>query len=552
MALRFLALHMVIGVPFSWTAISEAGPVCVCDADLDVDSDVDVDDLLACSGCVLGIIPPAGAAACDVNCDGTVTACDCRAVSCRFGGGGTECCDLGCNADLTNDGIIDLDDLLACNGCQVGTPPPAGAAACDINCDGSVTPCDCRAVLCQFGGGGEECCALGCNADLTNDGIIDLDDLLACNGCQVGTPPPAGFDACDINCDGRISPCDCRAVLCQFGGGGSECCELGCNADLTNDGIVDVDDLLACNGCIVGTVPPAGFDACDINCDGSISPCDCRAVLCQFGGGGTECCALGCNADLTNDGIVDVDDILACNGCLNSEVPPAGFDACDVNCDGRIDACDCRAVSCRFGGGGDSCCDPCSGDLDNSGLVDVDDLLVCNGCLAGNYPPGGSGVCDINCDGRIGLCDCKAVACRFANEQGCCDSCDTDLDESGITDVDDLLAISACQMGVNPPNNPYGCDVDCDGDVDLCDARHVHCEFSGGTSCCAWVYGDSAPNGGDHFVDLADILCALDGYFDFANCPNADNFPCAIGDGLIDIGDILNVLDAYSGDDCCN
>ncbi len=195
---------------------------------------------------------------------------------------------------------------------------------------------------------------------------------------------------------------------------------------------------------------------------------------------------------------------------------------------------------------------PCDADLvPPAGLIDADDVLACLDCLGGFPPPGGLGACDINCDGAIGSCDCKALLCQFAGGSAavCCLPCDGDLTDDGFVDVDDLLTALEC---LSDPTPDLGCDVECDGDVDACDVLAVECVFLGGDpGCCDWVYGDCAPPF-DGLCDLTDLLCALDGYTAFGLCPDADYFPCPLGDGIIDIGDILSVLDAYTGDDCCD
>lgn len=53
------------------------------------------------------------------------------------------------------------------------------------------------------------------------------------------------------------------------------------------------------------------------------------------------------------------------------------------------------------------------------------------------------------------------------------------------------------------------------------------------------------------FVNLADILCVLDGFEDVALCPHADIAGCE-ENGTIDLDDILSVIAAFGGaDPCC-
>ncbi len=66
------------------------------------------------------------------------------------------------------------------------------------------------------------------------------------------------------------------------------------------------------------------------------------------------------------------------------------------------------------------------------------------------------------------------------------------------------------------------------------------------------AFGDATNDG---FVDVGDILCALDGFAGVQSCPmeRVDISPCegAGPDGFIDVGDILAFLDAFSGTSLC-
>jgi hypothetical protein len=55
---------------------------------------------------------------------------------------------------------------------------------------------------------------------------------------------------------------------------------------------------------------------------------------------------------------------------------------------------------------------------------------------------------------------------------------------------------------------------------------------------------------GDCEVDVADILCALDGFGDMSLCPQADIANC-LSNGVLDVGDVLAVLDAFAGTYLC-
>lgn len=64
-----------------------------------------------------------------------------------------------------------------------------------------------------------------------------------------------------------------------------------CDADLNNDGQVNVFDLAILSGCLTNPNQPQCADA-DINCDGVIDALDVNALLC-LADGGSDCCAPG-------------------------------------------------------------------------------------------------------------------------------------------------------------------------------------------------------------------------------------------------------------------
>ncbi len=106
---------------------------------------------------------------------------------------------------------------------------------------------------------------------------------------------------------------------------------------------------------------------------------------------------------------------------------------------------------------------------------------------------------------------------------------------------------------------PDECATDCNGNglPDPCDLADGHSMDVNGNglpdecSCDARMYGDLSPPTGDGSVDIADILCVLDGFRSPHACAGADLFPCG-GNGLITAADLLAVIDAYSGrDHCC-
>lgn len=64
------------------------------------------------------------------------------------------------------------------------------------------------------------------------------------------------------------------------------------------------------------------------------------------------------------------------------------------------------------------------------------------------------------------------------------------------------------------------------------------------------LFGDIQPAFGNCTVNLDDILCVLNGFGAFPNCPGGDLVPCG-GNGIVNLDDILAVLAAFGGNYAC-
>jgi hypothetical protein len=99
-----------------------------------------------------------------------------------------------------------------------------------------------------------------------------------------------------------------------------------------------------------------------------------------------------------------------------------------------------------------------------------------------------------------------------------------------------------------------GVPISCLTDVDcvVLDANTCTCDqcIMGECVSTPTEFGNSTCDAG-HNVDVGDILCVLDGFAEFALCPNGDLAPPCTGDDNIDVGDVLAVLDAFAGIDSC-
>ena len=358
------------------------------------------------------------------------------------------------------------------------------------------------------------------DGDFNMNGVVDIDDILLVVGC-FGEPPAGSCLPADLNCDGAIDMVDIDAIQCLFAELTDCCRQCTCDGDLDMSGLVDIDDVITVSGCY-GMAPEGECASADIDCDGDIDLFDVDEIQCLFAGlPGAFCCGqCPCFADIVTDGIVDIDDILLAVGCVG--LPPIGAcELADINCDGAIEEIDVGTILCLKNHPAQVCCRHClcNGDVNGSGLTDVDDVILVSGCF-GQPPAGPCAAADLNCNLVIDLDDVAAVQCRFGGGSA-----------------------AACCPGCTFPGAASGCLDDTDCTVDVCNSD-LTCSFP------ARVYGDidTPPNG---IVELGDILCMLDGFTNPPDCPNADIAPCE-GNGIIDVDDILAVLDAYGGaDPCC-
>ncbi len=324
---------------------------------------------------------------------------------------------------------------------------------------------------------GDGICDAG-DTDDDNDGVSDADE--ATNGTDPNDPSECGDSDAD-GCD------DCSATAAtDFSAGsnvdpandgpdndGDGICDAG-DTDDDNDGVSDIDE--ATNG----TDPNDPSECGDSDADGCD---DCSATAATDFSAGSNADPANDGPDNDGDGICDAGDTDDDNdGVSDTDEATNGTDPNDPSeCgDNDADGCDdCSATAATdFSAGsnidpandgpdndGDGICDAGDTDDDNDGVSDTDEATN------GTDPNDPSECGDSDADGCD---DCSATAATdfsagsnvdTANDgldfdgDGICDAGDTDDDNDGVSDTDEIT-------NGTDPNDPSECG---DSDADGCD-----------------------------------------------------------------------------------
>jgi hypothetical protein len=224
------------------------------------------------------------------------------------------------------------------------------------------------------------------------------------------------------------------------------------------------------------------------------------------------------------------------------------------------------------------CCDPLG--IQPLDVIDDDNPCTVDSCEGGVYPavhdagaangnfcPDDGNICTVDTCVN-GVCNHSATA---ANGNTCTEDgnlCTVDFCSNGTCVHSASMAnglgcqgdgvfctYDVCNAGVctHPNINTLPCQqlTDCPPNASSCTGSVGNPGLCVCTPPAGPCYGDVYPSpSGDGICDLADILCAIDGFGNPALCPQADIAPCE-GDGEIDVSDILGVLDGFAGTANC-
>lgn len=264
-----------------------------------------------------------------------------------------------------------------------------------------------------------------------------------------------------------------------------------CDADVNNNGVVNVIDWACIQDCKAGSCGCC-VDSCDVNCDGVVNDMDAGDSIndpsmwqCQFiGFPASVCCGSCCNE---TSGVC-ADDVVSNHCDAGDEAWSQGLRCSEIACDPLPTG---------------ACCDLDFGTCQNGltqALCTGANLVWSNGmsCAQVSCPAPPVGACcnqanghchdaflEVNCSGAgfvwTEASACTSVSCSTPPQDPCL--CDGDVNGAAPLNVIDVLAVLDCAED-NCSNCVDSCDVNCDGYVDHVDTGIVTCQFYGLSDCC--------------------------------------------------------------------
>lgn len=244
-------------------------------------------------------------------------------------------------------------------------------------------------------GGALSCAVMGCSGGAPLDACVSH-----CNG---GTDGDAASDSTDGS---RIDSSDSSPEVLKDGSEDAavEPLPCGCNTDVNRDGYTNLTDQALVRSCLGDAT--GSCTAADFNCDGVVSYCDEERMKCVLDGR-SDCCDIVCGACCTGD---------ACD--------EGSSDHCESRCGEFMgDATTCQATTCtawpQFPAAQEVPGCVCEPDADGDGHAGVRDYLTVLECIISPH----DGCADINCDGRLDMCDAEVALCAFSyTTELCCAS----------------------------------------------------------------------------------------------------------------------------------
>ncbi len=240
-----------------------------------------------------------------------------------------------------------------------------------------------------------------------------------------------------------------------------------------------------------------------------------------------------CNANVNNDGSINVIDEAVVLNCINGNCGGC-VNSCDVNCDGAIDWEDIGIVRCQLQGFTNCCGAPTGACLGMNVGTDYESCQVTT---------------TMSCSWFAGTYQGNDTTCT-----GCL--CNADVNNNGKVQFTDVACVRDCAQFGLCGCCASGCDVDCDGSVDFTDMAATWCEFEGGSNCCNVAVGAcTIPTGGwPDCIETSQSACQFFGGTYYGNgslcadfCPatrifeDADYCPGRADLVRLELGDLTGV-----------
>ncbi len=508
------------------------------DNDCDGETDEDID--------LLG--DPANCGACGTICEVDGASAICVAGECGLGDcddGLANCngfVEDGCETVLASDaehcGVCEnlcaFDNASAsCSGgsCQIGDCAEGfddcdtlRSTGCETNLLTDLEHCGACRSLCEFATTAAVCEAGLCEPSLCEGGLLDCDDDLETNGCEVD-PTGDGLNCggCGIECafvnaaatcdESRCEMGDCEGPFRDCANGPADGCETDTDTSVVNCGscgrtcaFPNAEASCGEGECVMGACLDGWADCINGDTDGcetriESDPGNCGGCgdLCEFDNAQGICSGGDCSMGACVLGRADCneDDVDGCERNLVDDALHCG--ACENACDDTNATAICEDRACSI----DECdegFDDCNGAAFDGCEVELEsDDLHCGECRNSCVASGGDAVCIagdcevLECDAGFGDCDgrydtgCEVPLVASLGHCGeCFNVCSYDNGFAACRFAE--CEFLACDTGWGDCNDDVdidGCETDLDTSLDHCGVCGLQCDIAGANEVCS-------------------------------------------------------------------
>ncbi|HQQ63603.1 MAG TPA: thrombospondin type 3 repeat-containing protein, partial [Pseudomonadales bacterium] len=347
--------------------------------------------------------------------------------------------------------------------------------------------------------------------DVDGDGFANAIDVYPLDSTRAGDIDNDGIDSlvdADDDADTILDVSDNCPLIPNVNQFDADYDGLGdaCDPDDDNDGVPDTQDAFTLDVLKAGDVDGDGIDGFIDNCRSVAN----SSQLDKDGDGMGD----ACDNDADNDGIANTNEYFPFSVAVSVDadrdgVPDSWNTSCDAACKSAsgftLDNCVGLANADQKDTDGDGIGDACDTDDDNDGTLDIQDLYPLDPTRAGDID--GDGIGDL-------LDNCKAVINANQSDtdhDGIGDACDADMDNDGVLNASDAFPLDPSESADNDHDgigNNADIDDDNDGILDVVD------------NCVFVASADQTDTDADGLGNLCDSDDDNDGVLDYS-----DKFP---------------------------